>query len=115
MLRKQEELLAELDATLDQLIQNASVFNESDLYVLELIEIDSLHKTQESLLARFAHTQERLSPKAETEKCEKIQEKLLKFGHLNANLIDSFSKQFRPRIGRNRRKSKLSQFANCSF
>ena len=45
MPRTQEELLADLDATLDQLIQNAEVVCESDLCVLDSLELDSLQKT----------------------------------------------------------------------
>jgi hypothetical protein len=112
MLRKQEELLAELDATLDQLIQNASVFSESDLRLLEPVEINSLHKTQESLLARFASTQERMKESSKEKSYEKIQEKLEQLGRLNASLINSFSKQFQPRVGRNRKRSKFGQFAH---
>lgn len=115
MFRKQEEILAELDATLDQLILNASIIDKSNFHILEAIEVDSLQKTQESLMARFAHTQEHLNSKISTKKCEQIHEKLTQFSLLNANLIDSFSKQLRPRIGRNRKKSKLRQFANSNF
>lgn len=115
MNRKQEEILAELDATLDQLILNASIIEKSNLYVLEAIEVDSLQKTQESLMARFSHTQEHLDEKTSLKKREKLQEKLAQFGLLNANLIESLSKQITPRIGRNRKKSKVRQFANSNL
>jgi hypothetical protein len=111
MLRSQEELLADLDSTLDQLIQNAECVCESDLCVLDSLEIDSMQKTQESLLARFTHTQEVVSPRLQDEKYEELHKKLKKLGELQQNFMNSLAKSLRPRIGRNRKKSKVRQFA----
>ncbi|MBX9923985.1 MAG: hypothetical protein K2Y01_07730 [Rhabdochlamydiaceae bacterium] len=111
MLRSQEEILADLDSTLDQLIQNAEVVCESDLCVLDSLEIDSMQKTQESLLARFAHTQEEISPQAQGKRYDELHKKLERLGELQQNFMNSLAKSLRPRIGRNRKKSKLRQFA----
>ncbi len=110
MLRTQEEILAELDATLDQLMQNASVVCESELHVLDSLELGSLHKTQESLLARFAHTQEEL-PCVASKRYEELHNKIKRMSELNSHFMQAIEKQLLPRIGRNRRKSKVRQFA----
>jgi hypothetical protein len=109
-MKNQEELLAELDATLEQLIQNASLFCNSNFHVLEPVEIDSLYKTQESLVARFVHAQERLKDESKAKKCQRLQRKLLLLNELNETLMKkSFSlNSSRPRIGRNRKKVKTS-------
>jgi hypothetical protein len=52
MIRSGEEILADIDTTLDQLIQNAEVIRYD--YLCEN-EIEALQKTQESLLARLIH------------------------------------------------------------
>lgn len=111
MLRNQEEILAELDSTLDQLIQNASVVCESDLCVLDSIEISSMQKTQESLMARFAHTQEKLSGSTSQRRYEELHSKLRRLNELNSSFMQSLEKNLKPRIGRNRRKSKVREFA----
>lgn len=111
MLRSQEELLADLDSTLDQLIQNAEVVCDSDLCVLDSLDIDSMHKTQESLLARFTHTQEEISPQLQAKKYEELHLKLKKLGELQQSFMSSLAKSIRPRIGRNRKKSKVRQLA----
>ena len=51
MIKSGEEILADIDATLDQLILNAQVAHQTTLYVLSENEQESYHKTQESLLA----------------------------------------------------------------
>jgi len=111
MLRNQEEILAELDSTLDQLIQNASVVCESDFCVLDSIELNSMQKTQESLLARFAHTQENLASNTSQKRYAELHSKLKRLNELNASFMQSLEKQLKPRIGRNRKKSKLREFA----
>jgi len=107
-MRNQEEILAELDATLEQLIQNASLFCNSDFHILEPVEIDSLHKTQESLVAHFVHTQERLKDEATMKTYQGLQRKLLHLNELHETLIKKSSSlgSSRPRIGRNRKKAK---------
>ncbi|HKY99947.1 MAG TPA: hypothetical protein VJ112_02155 [Rhabdochlamydiaceae bacterium] len=52
-----EEILADIDATLDQLIENANVINQISLNTLFQDEVDALQKTQESLLSRLINMQ----------------------------------------------------------
>lgn len=111
MPHSQEELLADLDSTLDQLILNAETVCESNLCVLDSLEIDSLQKTQESLLARFVHTQEELTPHAQEKRYDELHKKLEKLEELQKSFMSSLAKTLRPRIGRNRKKSKQRQFA----
>ncbi len=106
-----EELLADLDSTLDQLIKNAEVLCDSDLCTLDSLEIDSIQRTQESLLARFVHTQEELSPRTQSKRYDDLHKKLEKLGELQQNFMNSLAQSLRPRIGRNRKKSKARQFA----
>ncbi len=111
MLRTPENILAELDSTLDQLMQNASVVCKEDLHILDSLELNSLHKTQESLLAKFAHTQEELTMKPSQKKYEDLHKKINKMNEINSSFMQAIEKNLLPRIGRNRRKSKLRQFA----
>ena len=115
MLRTQEEILAELDSTLDQLMQNASVVCEEELHVLDSIELSSLHKTQESLLAKFSHTQEELPKTTSTRKYENLHDKVKRMNKLNSSFMEALEKQLLPRIGRNRKKSKKRQFAKSKL
>lgn len=114
-----EELLTEIDYTLDQLIQNANILQSCDKMVCQE-EILLLEKTQESLLAKFMHTQEYI----ETAHLEqKLLDKIQKLHQLSPRLLKDFSKELtikhlvglRPRIGRNRKKSKIREFAYRSF
>ena len=56
-----EEILADIDATLDQLIENANVINQISLNTLFQDEVDALQKTQESLLSRLINMQSLLN------------------------------------------------------
>jgi hypothetical protein len=84
-----EDVLIEIDTTLDQLIQNAELIQNVELKELSETEITAFQKTQESLLHRLLH----LDQFFETRKLDqkifhkksgryKIQEKLLKFEKL---------------------------------
>jgi hypothetical protein len=115
MLRTQKEILAELDRTLDQLMQNASIVSAEELHVLDALELNSLQKTQESLLARFSHTQEELSEVKSQRKYENLHNKVRKMNELNSSFMSALEKQLLPRIGRNRRRSKKRQFAECKL
>ncbi len=115
MLHIEEEILADLEATLDQLIENASVISESTLQVLDSFELNSLYKTQESLLARFAHIQEDIPQKALIKRYEQLHKKVEKINKLNERLMQSLEKKLSPRIGRNRRASKMRKLAKCTL
>lgn len=116
MSRSKEEILAELDSTLDQLIVNVETANTVSPTDLSEVELQAIHKTQESLLARFMRTSDLLN-ETQKSKFSDLQEKLKKFGDLNTSFIESISSQLfeagplpkkKPRIGRNRKGLKIS-------
>lgn len=53
MIRSSEEILIDIDQTLDQLIINAKIIQKIELDQLQISELEALQKTQESLLARL--------------------------------------------------------------
>ncbi|MES2198685.1 MAG: hypothetical protein V4489_00755 [Chlamydiota bacterium] len=119
MFYSEEELLTEIDCTLDQLIQNAKILRTCDMMVCQA-EALLLQKTQDSLIAKFMHTQEYIEiAHLEQELLNKIQ----KLHQLAPMLLKNFPKELtkthsvglRPRIGRNRKKSKIREFAYRSF
>ncbi|MBX7067705.1 MAG: hypothetical protein K1X28_10815 [Parachlamydiales bacterium] len=84
-----EDILIEIDGTLDQLIRNAEVIENVDLKELSETEIDAFQKTQESLLQHLIHMDEFLVQKRTSLKLQdkrsasfKIQEKLIRFEKL---------------------------------
>jgi hypothetical protein len=94
MLRSSEEILADIDTTLDQLIQYADVAQNA---TLNLLEVEALQKTQESLLARLIHMETLLSKErtpAKTASFETVQQKIAQYSRLNARLIDGVASQF---------------------
>lgn len=81
-----EEILTEIDSTLDQLIRNAETIQKVDVSDLHETEIDAFQKTQESLLQHLMHMDQFLVVKRNQLKVPdkrsasfKIQEKLLRF------------------------------------
>jgi hypothetical protein len=81
-----EEILLEIDGTLDQLIRNAEVLQKVELKSLSETEIEAFQKTQESLLQHLMHMDQFLVTKRNSLKVQdkksasfKIQEKLLRF------------------------------------
>ena len=94
MPRSGEEILADIDATLDQLICYA---NAAQNMALDDLEVEALQKTQESLLARLIHmdnllANERKKPKAKS--YQDFQQKIARYSRLNAQLIDGVASQF---------------------
>jgi hypothetical protein len=86
-----EEILMEIDTTLDRLIRNAETIQDVQLNDLSEMEIDAFQKTQESLLQHLMHMDQFLETKRKslrlTDKRSasyKIQEKLLKFEKLKS-------------------------------
>ncbi len=112
MIKTHEEILADIDKTLDQLINNSSVFNQMPINSLFTTEIDALQKTQESLLARLVHMQDLLKKnKTQPHRFAKMEKKILRLGKLNGKMIHHFAQGLEkmqrpraPRIGRNRKK-----------
>lgn len=94
-----EDILIEIDGTLDQLIRNAEVIENVDLKDLSETEIDAFQKTQESLLQHLIHmdeflVQKRIGLKFQDKRSAsyKIQEKLLRFERLKNSYHDSISR-----------------------
>ena len=121
MLDCQEDILSELGTTLDLLVQNAGLLKQKNLCILSDREIDLLHKTQESLVAKFFHTKEHLISKAK-ERRKDLEEKIQKLQDLNLSLLEGFPEKLRKsptiglaRIGRNRKRSKRSEFPYSNF
>ena len=93
-----EEILIEIDATLDRLIRNAQALQTVCIQDLSEEEIEGFQKTQESLLHHLIHMDEFLQAKrSDLRRCDKrsasykIQEKLLKFEHLKSSCQRSLS------------------------
>lgn len=95
MLSTGEEILADIDQTLDQLIENADIINRISFNAVFTSEVQALQKTQESLMARLMHMHELLEKDKKQQLTTKkinslhqIEEKLKEFGQLNAQLIE---------------------------
>ena len=93
-----EDILLEIDGTLDQLIRNAEVIEKVDLKDLSETEIEAFKKTQESLLQHLMHMDEFFAAKRNDLKLQdkksatfKIQEKLLKFEKMKTSYHKSLS------------------------
>lgn len=93
-----EEILLEIDGTLDQLIRNAEVIQNVNLKELSETEIDAFQKTQESLLQHLLHMDEFLVAKRNSLKLQdkrsasfKIQGKLLQFEKMKNSYHKSLS------------------------
>ncbi|MBM3197672.1 MAG: hypothetical protein FJZ58_00255 [Chlamydiae bacterium] len=101
MLQSQEEIWQELEETIRQLIDNASLLEKA---VLHPAEECLLRQTQESLLAKLYHTQELLvfkqSKKRRRE--ELLKQKLLHLQELSLSPPQHMGKTH-VRIGRNRK------------
>jgi hypothetical protein len=87
-----EEILMEIDSTLDRLIRNAEAIQNVNVNDLSEMEIDAFQKTQESLLQHLIHMDQFLEAKRKNLRLQdkrsasfKIQEKLLKFEKLKSS------------------------------
>jgi hypothetical protein len=92
-----EDILTEIDGTLDQLIKNAEVLQTVDWKDLSETEIDAFQKTQESLLHHLMHMDQFLAVKRNSLKLQdkrsagyKIQDKLLKFEKMKSSYHKHF-------------------------
>jgi len=114
-----EEILHEIDATLDRLIQNAEAVQSAELSDLSDIEIDAFQKTQESLLHHFLCMDQEFETKRKKLRIPnkksasyKIQEKLERFEKLKNevnNSIDRYCKK-QPILSKRRGKRLLKSF-----
>lgn len=99
-----EEILMEIDSTLDRLICNAEAIQTVSLNELSETEIEAFQKTQESLLQHLIHMDQFLETKSKNLKVQnkkssrfQIQEKLLKFEKLkdgyHKNIFDTMHRK----------------------
>jgi hypothetical protein len=130
MIRSGEEILADIDDTLDHLIENADVIKKISINSLYTSEIEALQKTQESLLARLVHMNNLLKSQKKSEEGQKsvcsIEEKILRFGKLNAQIMShaaakikrvkkSHQLRIRSRFRKVNRPLKVDKTTNCSL
>src|SRR3990167_3976023 len=85
-----EELLTEIDTTLDQLICNAEALSNIDIKELSDIELEAFQKTQESLIHHLLHVDQRVKVQQivhvdQRSAIYKIQEKRLRFEKLHSS------------------------------
>jgi len=109
MKKSGEEILADIDHTLDQLIRNAHMLKQISEKEAFASYSAQMHKSQTSLAARIVHMEELLDSDTMSEETapiyEAIQRKLVQYKKLNNQMLDFLSRKFnKPRIGRNRRK-----------
>jgi hypothetical protein len=94
-MRSTEEILIDIDETLDQLIKNAAASKVIIGTSLYKAEVEALQKTQESLLARLIHMQDLLkgenNPVGERENFKGLEQKIKRFGKLNAQVMHRVS------------------------
>jgi DNA gyrase/topoisomerase IV subunit A len=96
MMNSTEAMLADIDETLDQLIKNAEAIQDISLNTLYANEVEALQKTQESLLAHLVHMDTLMKsekPISEKKK-EGLQEKISRFGRLNASFVRDVATRF---------------------
>jgi hypothetical protein len=119
MVRSGEEILVDIDNTLDHLIENADVIKKISFSTLYTNEVEALQKTQESLLARLVHMNDLLKGHKRAEEGEEsfdsIEQKIVRFGKLNAQIISHaaakikrLKKSRQPRIRSHSKKVKSS-------
>jgi hypothetical protein len=95
-----EEILADIDHTLDQLIRNAHMLKQISEKEAFASYSARMHKSQTSLAARIIHMEELLDSDDISE------EKAPIFEAIQRKMLNFLSKKFnKPRIGRNRKKS----------
>src|SRR5438105_9136625 len=80
---KGEQILDQMDETLDRLICNAVAIEKSDWDSLSDVEIDAFQKTQESLLHRFLHMNNLYAKEVNSEKMKK---KITQFSRLKQSV-----------------------------
>ena len=125
MIKSSEEILSDIDATLDRLIENADVITTISCTTLFASEVEALQKTQESLLARLVHMNDLLKgQKKEPDKQKEasfnnIEKKILRFGKLNAEMINHIAIRIRrskksriPKVRAYRKKEKVAKVSS---
>ncbi|MDE3055559.1 MAG: hypothetical protein KGI80_02535 [Verrucomicrobiota bacterium] len=90
-----EEILVEIDATLDRLIQNAEAMQKADSRDLSEMEIEAFQKTQESLLHHFLYMDRCLAEKRVEQRSlrGRIQQKFGQFQALESACSNTLTKE----------------------
>jgi hypothetical protein len=104
-----EELLSEMDQTLDQLIINAKAIEQASYVRFDDYETELMHKTQQSLLARFIFLEkesnkESFNQAKETAK-ELVYKKLQAYDTLHGKFMKRASQSLRSPARRRSKKS----------
>jgi len=91
MVHSTDAVLFEIDATIDQLLENAKALKKISSKELYQEEVSALERTQESLIAHLIHMDEMLRKKAPTSQqkpllAAKVHDKLGRAGYLNKML-----------------------------
>jgi len=99
MIESDEQILADIDSTLDQLIRNAEVIHIVPIENITEIEIAALQKTQTSLVAHLFHMNALLNKEKKQKLLHKksaaqLEEKMTQFSRLNAKLINNVTSKF---------------------
>jgi hypothetical protein len=115
-----EEILIEIDVTLDRLIQNAEALVGTDIQDLLPMELEAFQKTQESLIHHLIHTdhllemqRKGLSGLDKRSASYKISEKRARFEKLKSTYHKTLSATFEkklPILSKRRSKRFLSSF-----
>lgn len=108
-----EDVLIEIDTTLDRLIENAAAIENVELDHLSEVEIEAFQKTQESLLQHLLHMDRFLESKRKTLKLQdkrsasyKIQEKRVQFEKMRSTYSQSLCEKSRKAPILSKRKNK---------
>lgn len=113
-----DEILLEIDSTLDRLIGNAEAFEQANLNALSEVELEAFQKTQESLLHHFLNLDSCLQEKKESLKkpsqkttAEKVEAKKTRFEKLKRSYSGSLERAMRLKreLTLKRRRKKLLQ------
>lgn len=116
-----EEILSEIDATLEQLIQNAQAVQGASISDLTETELDAFKKTQESLLHHLIHLDQMFETKRKSiheqnheSAAFKIQEKYRHFEKLKSSVNNTIRTVEKKSSIFLKRKSKRIMHSNSS-
>ena len=95
MLKSNQDILSEIDATLDQLIANAEALKNLPIQCEYQMEISAFQNTQESLLAHLMHMdallEEKKNKQISSSSFENLETKFSEFGKINASLLEKMA------------------------
>ncbi|MBI3211481.1 MAG: hypothetical protein HYZ47_02200 [Simkania negevensis] len=93
-----EKIITDIDATLDQLLENQKILNRISASSHLDQELSALHKMQESLLAHLLYLDSYLKEKKEKKiSSSTVHEKLLLFGKMSHKLVREIEESYIPR------------------